>query len=70
MNVQCVTVGRMFSYLDAGTGSMIVAALSGGVAGIAVLLKMYGHRILGVFSKRHRRRADDAKAELLGDSAG
>ena len=59
----------MLSYLDAGTGSMIVAALSGGVAGIAVLLRMYGNRVLGVFSKRHRVQADEAKAELLGGSA-
>jgi hypothetical protein len=59
----------MLSYLDASTGSMIVAALSGGVAGIAVLLKMYGHRALGLFSKRHRQEADEAKAELLGESA-
>lgn len=59
----------MLSYLDAGTGSMIVAAFSGGVAGIAVLLRMYGNRVLGVFSKRHRHQADEAKAELLGESA-
>lgn len=30
----------MFSYLDAGTGSMIVTALAGGIAGIGVAMKM------------------------------
>lgn len=30
----------MFSYLDAGTGSMIVTALAGGIAGIGVAFKM------------------------------
>jgi hypothetical protein len=57
----------MFSYLDAGTGSMIIAAFAGGAAGIGVLLKMYGHRILGVFSKKHRLQADEARAQLVGD---
>jgi hypothetical protein len=57
----------VLSYLDAGTGSMIVAAFAGGAAGIAVLLRMYGHRLFGVFSKTHRARAEEAKAQLLGD---
>ena len=30
----------MFSYLDAGTGSMIITAIAGGVAGIGVAAKM------------------------------
>lgn len=30
----------MFSYLDAGTGSMIVTAVAGGFAGLAVAVKM------------------------------
>ena len=47
---------------------MIVAAFAGGAAGIAVLLRMYGHRILGVFSKKHRAKADEAKAQLVGDA--
>jgi hypothetical protein len=58
----------VLSYLDAGTGSMIVAAFAGGAAGIAVLLRMYWNRVLGVFSKSHRARAEEAKAELIGDA--
>jgi hypothetical protein len=56
----------MFSYLDAGTGSMIIAALAGGVAGVAVLFRMYWNRFLGVFSKKHRRKAELAQGDLLG----
>jgi hypothetical protein len=62
------TVIAVLSYLDAQTGSMIVAAFAGGAAGIAVLLRMYGNRLLGVISKTHRTRAEEAKARLLGDA--
>lgn len=57
----------MLSYLDPGTGSMIAAAFAGGMAGFSVIVKMYGHRIAGVFSKKHRAEAQAARAELLGD---
>ena len=57
----------MLSYLDPGTGSMIMAAFAGGFAGF-VLLKMYGHRFLGVFSKKHRVQAEAARAELVTEA--
>jgi hypothetical protein len=57
----------VLAYLDAGTGSILVAALAGGIAGIAVLLKLFWHRILGVFSSKHRAAADAARAELVDD---
>lgn len=56
----------MIGYLDAGTGSMIVAALAGGAAGVGVLLRMYGNRFLGIFSKKHRAQAEQARADLVG----
>ncbi|MFZ6005508.1 MAG: hypothetical protein ACOYXM_16420 [Actinomycetota bacterium] len=56
----------MHAYLDAGTGSMIMAAFAGGAAGIGVLLRMYGHRMLGFVSKKHRAQAEQAQIELLG----
>ena len=56
----------VFAYLDAATGSMIAAALAGGAAGIGVLLRMYGNRFLGIFSKKHRERAAATAAELVG----
>jgi hypothetical protein len=58
----------MFSYLDAGSGSVIVAALAGGLAGVAVVLKLYKNRLLGLFSKKRRAEADAAKAQLLGSA--
>ncbi len=58
----------MLSYLDPGTGSMIAAAFAGGFAGFMVLIKMYGHRVLGVVSKKHRVQAEQARAELTGDA--
>jgi hypothetical protein len=59
----------MFSYLDAGTGSMIAAAIAGGAAGVGVLLRMYGNRILGVFSKKRRVRAERDREALVGATA-
>lgn len=34
------SLSGMFSYLDAGTGSMIITAIAGGFAGLAVAFKM------------------------------
>jgi hypothetical protein len=31
-------------------------------------MRMYGHRLLGVFSKKHRMRAAEARAELVVDA--
>ena len=56
----------MLSYLDASTGSMLMAAFAGGAAGIGVLLRMYGHRFLGVFSKKHKAQAEENFGELMG----
>lgn len=60
----------MFAYLDAGTGSVLLAAFAGGAAGITVLGRVYWHRFLGIFSKKHREAAAEATAELVGDRAG
>ncbi len=47
---------------------MIAAAVAGGAAGVAVLARMYGNRILGIFSKKRRAKADAARAALVGSS--
>jgi hypothetical protein len=39
-------------YLDAGSGSMIMQALAGGFAGVAVVGKLYWRRIRRVFARR------------------
>jgi hypothetical protein len=41
-----VCVPPAFAYLDPGSGSMIVQLLLGGVAGVAVLIRLYWHRLL------------------------
>ena len=56
----------MFSYLDAGTGSMLMAAFAGGIAGIAVLVRLYWHRFMGIFSKKHRQAAEETFGDLMG----
>jgi hypothetical protein len=55
----------VIAYLDGATGGMIVAALAGGLAGVAVLFRFFGHKILGVFSPKHRAAARAAKEELV-----
>jgi len=35
-----------FAYLDPGSASALIQMLAGGVAGLAVTLKLFGHRIL------------------------
>lgn len=44
----------MLNYLDAGTGSMIVTALAGGIAGIGVAFKMGMSRFKAKFSSKVR----------------
>lgn len=56
----------MFAYLDAGTLSLVGAAFAGGIAGVMMLVRMYGNKFLGIFSKKHRRKAEIAEGELLG----
>ncbi len=36
----------MFAYLDPGSGSMLVQLLVGGVAAVAVALKLYWYKLL------------------------
>ncbi len=45
---------------------MIAAAAAGGVAGVVVLVRMYWYRILGVFSKKYRLKAEMDQGDLLG----
>jgi hypothetical protein len=56
----------MIAYLDASSGAMLMAAVAGGAAGIAVLFRLYWHRFLGIFSKKHRAHAEDTFGELMG----
>ena len=40
----------MISYLDAATGSMIITAIAGGVAGLGVAVKMWSARLKSRFT--------------------
>jgi hypothetical protein len=54
-----------YAYLDAGTGSMILQVLLGGVAGIALVGKLYWHRLLVML----RIRDDVPSGDVAGDEA-
>jgi hypothetical protein len=41
----------VIAYLDAGTGSMLLQILVGGVAAVGVTAKLYWRRIKSVFSR-------------------
>lgn len=43
------------AYLDPGTGSMIISALIGILAAIALALKMFWYRVVGLVRGRRRR---------------
>ena len=57
----------MYAYLDPATGSMMGAALVAGGAGLVVLMRMYWHRFIGLFSKKHRAQADELAEQLVGE---
>lgn len=40
------------AYLDAGSGSMLLQLLLGGVAGLLVILKLYWQRVLSFLGRR------------------
>jgi hypothetical protein len=42
----------VYAYLDPGSGSMLLQVLLGGVAGVAVIAKLYWSRLLSLFGIR------------------
>ena len=40
---------QFLAYLDPASGSLLLQLLLGGVAGLALVLKLFWHRILGFF---------------------
>ena len=47
-----VTVDNAYAYLDSGTGSLILQLVLAGVGGIAVLVKVFWHRLTSIFGIR------------------
>lgn len=53
-----IASGEAHAYLDAGTGSMIMQLILGGLAGLAVILKLFWHRILGIFGIKKKEKEE------------
>jgi hypothetical protein len=47
-------MGGALAYLDPGSGSMILQAVVGGVAAVAVMGKLYWRRLLGFLGIRKK----------------
>jgi hypothetical protein len=65
----------VLSYLDAGSGSLIISALVAGFAGVAVFFRMGWRRFTGLFSSRRRAEAraasqPDADTSTASSSVG
>jgi hypothetical protein len=48
----CISTQSAHAYLDAGTGSMILQLLLGGIAGLAIAGKLYWHKLLTLVGLR------------------
>lgn len=47
-----ICVSPAHAYIDPGSGSMLLQLLLGGVAGLALALKLFWRRILSIFGAR------------------
>ena len=52
-----------FAYLDPGSGSMLLQLVLGGLAGLAVIAKLYWHRLLGLFGIHSQQEESDSEAD-------
>ncbi len=48
------------AYLDPASGSMLLQMIVGGVAGVALAVRLFWHRILGFFGVKPKSTDDDA----------
>lgn len=58
---------EVWAYLDPGTGSMILQLLLGGIAGAAVILKLYWHRFLNLFKRKSLESSSPKSSEADDD---
>ena len=49
-------------YLDPGTGSMMLQVILGGIAAVAVAIKLYWHKLASVFGLRKKEEPKDDSA--------
>jgi hypothetical protein len=52
---------KAHAYLDPASGSMVLQLIVGGIAGAAVVLKLYWHKFLGLFGIK-KKDSDDSLA--------
>ena len=50
------------AYLDPGTGSMMLQVILGGIAAVAVAIKLYWHKLTSVFGLRKKEETEDDSA--------
>lgn len=50
------------AYLDPASGSMFLQLLLGGVAGVALAVKLYWHKLLGLFGVKKQQEHDEPAA--------
>ena len=55
---------QAYAYLDPGTGSMILQGIIGGLAAVAVVAKLYWHRLLKFFSLKKDSSPNDRKPNI------
>ena len=58
----------MLAYLDPASGSMILSVVAGGIAGIAVFFKSFGHRIWSAIA--FWKKDDDGSADTADTADG
>ena len=57
--VLLLIISDVEAYLDPGTGSMLLQVILGGIAAVAVALKLYWHRLMAAFGLRKKKQAVD-----------
>ncbi len=58
-----ITPAVAFAYLDPGSGSMLLQLVLGGLAGLAVIAKLYWHRLLGLFGMHSQQEESDSEMD-------
>ena len=51
------------AYLDPGSGSMLLQLVLGGLAGLAVIAKLYWHRLLALFGMHSQQEESDSETD-------
>lgn len=64
-----LTAAPAQAYVDPGTGGMLVQFVTGGVAGLLVLVRLYWSRIIGAFRKNDASSVDVRDGARPGHNA-